>query len=146
MSTDCSLKITQQSGITDLVRLGDRFAECGALAQVGLQLLLKGLVSCLQSSTVSDCSRKRKRVGTLGKRDSSSRMARMPRGFSNMVMQDWRSIPKSTISQSIPSFKYSSCSSTNLSRGRKLVETQFEPKLLATCWIRGTNEHFLKCH
>ena len=31
---------------------------------------------------------------TFGKRDSSSSIARMPRGFSNMVMQDWRSIPK----------------------------------------------------
>ncbi len=27
----------------------------------------------------------------------------LPRGFSNMVMQDCKSIPKSTISQSIPS-------------------------------------------
>ena len=59
------------------------------------------------------CNRKDE---TLGKSDSSSRIARMPRGFSNMVMQDWRSIPKSTISQSIPSFTYSSCSSTNLRR------------------------------
>ena len=75
---------------------------------------------------------------TLGKRDSSSRIARIPSGFSNMVMQDCRSIPKSTskqsilktfltifslhtISQSIPSFRYSSCSSTNLLRKKGLV-------------------------
>jgi hypothetical protein len=29
----------------------------------------------------------------------------LPRGFSNMVMQDCKSIPKSTISQSIPSYQ-----------------------------------------
>merc|ERR1719234_1738883 len=35
-------------------------------------------------------------------------------GFSNMMMAAARSIPKSTISQSIPSLTYSSCSTTNM--------------------------------
>merc|ERR1719251_720872 len=35
-------------------------------------------------------------------------------GFSNMMMAAARSMPKSTISQSIPSLTYSSCSTTNM--------------------------------
>merc|ERR1719370_2507462 len=35
-------------------------------------------------------------------------------GFSNMMMAAARSIPKSTISQSMPSLTYSSCSTTNM--------------------------------
>merc|ERR1719270_1197884 len=35
-------------------------------------------------------------------------------GFSNMMMAAWRSIPKSTITQSMPSLTYSSCSTTNM--------------------------------
>merc|ERR1719422_2380745 len=35
-------------------------------------------------------------------------------GFSNMIIAAARSIPKSTITQSIPSFTYSSCSTTNM--------------------------------
>ena len=50
----------------------------------------------------------------LGNSDSSSRIAHTPIGFSHMLMQAARSIPKSTICQSIPSLTYSSCSITNL--------------------------------
>merc|ERR1719511_84302 len=35
-------------------------------------------------------------------------------GFSNMMMAAAKSMPKSTISQSIPSLTYSSCSTTNM--------------------------------
>merc|ERR1711892_1388781 len=35
-------------------------------------------------------------------------------GFSNMIMAAAKSIPKSTISQSMPSLTYSSCSTTNM--------------------------------
>merc|ERR1712061_268122 len=48
----------------------------------------------------------------LGKRDSSSRMAQIPMGFSNMMIQAAKSIPKSTMAQSIPSLTSSSCSTT----------------------------------
>merc|ERR1712209_12269 len=37
-------------------------------------------------------------------------------GFSNMMMAAAKSMPKSTISQSIPSLTYSSCSTTNICR------------------------------
>merc|ERR1711899_38194 len=35
-------------------------------------------------------------------------------GFSNMMMAAAKSMPKSTISQSMPSLTYSSCSTTNM--------------------------------
>merc|ERR1719361_1401446 len=45
---------------------------------------------------------------------SSSRMAIRPMGFSIQLMVASRSMPKSTISHSMPSLTYSSCSSTNM--------------------------------
>ena len=50
----------------------------------------------------------------LGKSDSSSRMAQIPSGFSNIMIVAAKSIPKSTIAQSMPSATYSSCSTTNM--------------------------------
>merc|ERR1719394_1745898 len=50
----------------------------------------------------------------LGNIVSSSRMARRPIGFSMSWMVASKSMPKSTISHSMPSLTYSSCSNTNM--------------------------------
>merc|ERR1711884_878759 len=46
-------------------------------------------------------------------------------GFSNMMMAAAKSMPKSTITQSMPSLTYSSCSTTNL-MFQKLFDISFQ--------------------
>merc|ERR1712156_651091 len=89
--------VVDDSEVRIRVRTGVGLGELGPLAEhVGHEFLGEG------------------GVGGLGKRDSSSKMARKAMGFSNMSMHFCRSMPKSTLAQSRPSLTYISCSRVNM--------------------------------